>query len=101
MNCKLLFSPLALTFLWAASSELRPAHAADRSQLPSIVLVMADDQGWGDMAYNGHPVLKTPNFDDNNAVRSQFGSTPIWAIGAAIASHGVLGLPQGHGQRAL
>lgn len=25
---------------------------------------MADDQGWGDMAYNGHPVLKTPNFDD-------------------------------------
>lgn len=31
--------------------------------LPNIVLVMADDQGWGDMAYNGHPVLKTPNFD--------------------------------------
>jgi arylsulfatase A-like enzyme len=25
---------------------------------------MADDQGWGDMAYNGHPVLKTPNFDN-------------------------------------
>jgi arylsulfatase A-like enzyme len=25
---------------------------------------MADDQGWGDMAYNGHPVLKTPNFDE-------------------------------------
>ena len=31
--------------------------------LPNIVLVMADDQGWGDMAYNGHPDLKTPNFD--------------------------------------
>jgi hypothetical protein len=24
---------------------------------------MADDQGWGDMAYNGHPQVKTPNFD--------------------------------------
>lgn len=24
---------------------------------------MADDQGWGDMAYNGHPVLQTPHFD--------------------------------------
>ena len=24
---------------------------------------MADDQGWGDMAYNGHPILKTPHFD--------------------------------------
>ncbi len=24
---------------------------------------MADDQGWGDMGYNGHPDLITPNFD--------------------------------------
>lgn len=35
-------------------------HAGTR---PNIVLVMADDQGWGDMAYNGHRLLKTPNFD--------------------------------------
>jgi arylsulfatase A-like enzyme len=34
------------------------------SDPPNIVLVMADDQGWGDMAYNGHPDLKTPNFDE-------------------------------------
>ena len=39
---------------------LTPVLADD---LPNIVLVMADDQGWGDMAYNGHPALKTPNFD--------------------------------------
>jgi arylsulfatase A-like enzyme len=25
---------------------------------------MADDQGWGDTGYNGHPELKTPNLDD-------------------------------------
>jgi len=30
---------------------------------PNIILCMADDQGWGDMGYNGHPILKTPNFD--------------------------------------
>lgn len=30
---------------------------------PNIILVMADDQGYGDMAYTGHPALKTPNFD--------------------------------------
>jgi arylsulfatase A-like enzyme len=30
---------------------------------PNVVLVMADDQGWGDTGYNGHPELKTPNLD--------------------------------------
>jgi arylsulfatase len=30
---------------------------------PNVVLVMADDQGWGDMGYYGHPHLKTPHFD--------------------------------------
>ncbi len=30
---------------------------------PHIVLVMADDQGWGQTGYNGHPILKTPNLD--------------------------------------
>ena len=39
---------------------------------PNIVLVMADDQGWGDMAYNGHPVLKTPHFDRAAAAGLKF-----------------------------
>ena len=30
---------------------------------PNIVLVMADDQGWGQTGYYNHPVLKTPNLD--------------------------------------
>ena len=34
-----------------------------QAEKPNIVLVMADDQGWGDMAYNGHSLVKTPNFD--------------------------------------
>lgn len=40
-----------------------PAEGAAAPHKPNIVLCMADDQGWGDMAYNGHPVLKTPHFD--------------------------------------
>lgn len=49
-----------LTVALLSLLSVLPATAADR---PNIILVMADDQGWGDMAYNGHPVLKTPNFD--------------------------------------
>ncbi len=37
--------------------------AAESPARPNIVLVMADDQGWGDTGYNGHPDLKTPNLD--------------------------------------
>ncbi|MFC1792885.1 sulfatase-like hydrolase/transferase [Planctomycetota bacterium] len=39
---------------------------------PNIILCMADDQGWGDMAYNGHPILKTPNFDNMAASALRF-----------------------------
>ena len=41
----------------------RASGAAAVAKKPNIVLCMADDQGWGDMAYNGHKLLKTPNFD--------------------------------------
>lgn len=39
------------------------AEKADEPVQPNIILVMADDQGWGDMGYNGHPSIQTPNFD--------------------------------------
>ena len=37
------------------------AFAAER---PNIVLCMADDLGWEETGYNGHPVLKTPTLDE-------------------------------------
>jgi len=51
--------------LWTTTLSLCVSMAATgpADEKPNIVLVMADDQGWGDMAYYGHPVLKTPNFD--------------------------------------
>ncbi|MEM9940367.1 MAG: sulfatase-like hydrolase/transferase [Planctomycetota bacterium] len=34
-----------------------------QAQRPNIILVMSDDQGWGQTGYNNHPILKTPNLD--------------------------------------
>jgi len=34
-----------------------------QKETPNIILLMADDQGWGDVGYMGHPHLKTPNLD--------------------------------------
>ena len=49
--------------------------ACQRNQTPNIILIMADDQGWGDVGYNGHPHLKTPHLDEmaqNGAVFTRF-----------------------------
>ncbi len=69
-----LTTPFAAWVCVAISAHLLSAEPliADSSNRPNIVLVMADDQGWGDMAYNGHPIVKTPNFDDAAATGLRF-----------------------------
>ncbi|HEC03597.1 MAG TPA: twin-arginine translocation signal domain-containing protein, partial [Phycisphaerales bacterium] len=47
----------------ASRPRIAGQRPATRDSKPNIVLCMADDQGWGDMAYYDHPALKTPNFD--------------------------------------
>lgn len=51
----LYFSTLSIFAPWSLGAEpLRP----------NILLVMADDQGWGETGYNGHPQLRTPVLDE-------------------------------------
>lgn len=39
-------------------------HTARAAEKPNIVIVVADDMGWRDTAYQGNPDVKTPNLDD-------------------------------------
>ena len=45
----------------AAGAIQEPADPA--APRPNVVLLMADDMGWGDPGYAGNPVLRTPSLD--------------------------------------
>jgi len=57
---------LGCLLLLASSWMMVPgsaAHAAEDAKRPNVVLLMSDDQGWGEAGFFGHPVLRTPNLD--------------------------------------
>ena len=54
----LLFTPLAAT--------------ADPASKPNVIIILTDDQGYGDIGAHGHPFLKTPNLDKLRAESVRF-----------------------------
>lgn len=52
-------------------------HAAER---PNVVVILADDQGWGDLSVHGNTNLKTPRIDSlarNGALFERFYVCPV------------------------
>jgi arylsulfatase A-like enzyme len=52
-----------------AAAAVPAASAADR---PNLLIVMTDDQGYGDLSCHGNPVLKTPHLDRLHAESVRF-----------------------------
>ena len=80
LNTKLMaVSVLALASIHIVNAQSKLVRQAssfakameDKQVRPNIILIMADDMGWGDMSYNGNPVQKTPHLDQmvNEGVR--------------------------------
>ncbi len=59
---------------------LLQATAQEKKQRPNVIIVMTDDQGYGDLSCHGNPVLQTPNIDKlyNESVRlTDYHVTPM------------------------
>lgn len=57
---------------------LNPVTAQKKK--PNVVIIMSDDQGWGDLSMNGNANLRTPNIDQisrNGATFSHFYVSPV------------------------
>ncbi len=91
--------------LWCLLLSLLSPNAFAKER-PNIVLVMADDQGWGQVSYNGHPLLKTPNLDAMAAAGLRFNRfyaagpvcSPTRASVLTGRTHNRTGVPS-HGKR--
>lgn len=54
-------------------------NAAER---PNVILIITDDQGYGDFGFTGNPILRTPNLDalqPKSAQMSQYYVSPVCA----------------------
>src|SRR6266567_3495661 len=60
MNLSLRLIAYALVFVGAADA---PLFAAEKSAKPNLVIILADDQGWGDLSLNGNTNLRTGDYE--------------------------------------
>lgn len=67
-----MFRTAPTCWLVAVLAAAAPAAAPAAQPKPNIILCMTDDQGWGDVSYNGHPELKTPELDQMAAAGIRF-----------------------------
>ncbi|EMI55628.1 arylsulfatase [Rhodopirellula sallentina] len=47
----------------SAATESADSTQNVRTERPNVVVILADDQGWGDLSLHGNPNLKTPHID--------------------------------------
>ena len=47
----------------ACTSSVKQQQEQEANQPPNVVIILSDDQGWGDLSLNGNPNLNTPHID--------------------------------------
>ena len=60
---KLLTPVIYLLAFICVSCQSVDSSTAIENKKPNVILILTDDQGWGDLSMNGHDILSTPNLD--------------------------------------
>jgi len=54
---------LVLPVLGVVVVSCSPAGKQGQSRHPNVIIIMTDDQGYGEFSFNGNPIVQTPNVD--------------------------------------
>ncbi|PCJ92280.1 MAG: N-acetylgalactosamine 6-sulfate sulfatase [Flavobacteriaceae bacterium] len=54
---------LYILFLFSLLGCSKKKNQKELAKKPNVIIILTDDQGWGDLSYNGNRNLQTPNID--------------------------------------
>ena len=59
-----LMTIITVVILGATQAQAEePPQTGQTSERPNILLIVSDDQAWGDYSFMGHPHIETPHLD--------------------------------------
>ena len=78
-----IWSTLCFLLTFTAVTAGRPTNSQTPSCRPNVVLIITDDQGYGDLGLHGNEKIKTPNLDRlgrESVQLTQFHVSPVCAL---------------------
>lgn len=62
LNRDLHFVAMFTSAVWLTAFAIIASHSA-AAERPNVIVILSDDQGWGDLSINGNTDLRTPHID--------------------------------------
>jgi arylsulfatase A-like enzyme len=75
---------------------LKKMAYAQSASSPNVIILMTDDQGYGDVGAHGHPYLQTPNLDHLHDISFRFTNFHVAPVCAPTRSQLITGIDAMH-----